>query len=154
MVFSPPAPSLFLPVHGKLFPRPTGWRTIAEILTILPHWLRLTPTHSVLIASSTWCYLASSNCGNAAYSVVYSWAPMLGRLGNNFGYTSLVAFKQTKTGQLICPNSNFKPEMCSCKDVITIMCSTIPVDLSQRHCVTRPQSFSNERLKSHSQTAI
>ena len=46
-----PAPSLFPLVHGKLFPRPTGWRMIAETLTMLPHWLKLTQSHSVSIAS-------------------------------------------------------------------------------------------------------
>ena len=38
--------------RSMLFPHPTGWRTIAETLTTLPHWLELTQTHSVSITSS------------------------------------------------------------------------------------------------------
>ena len=52
VVFSPSAPSLLPSVHGKPFSLPTGWRTIAETPTTLPHWLKLTQTHSVSIASS------------------------------------------------------------------------------------------------------
>ena len=52
VVFSPPAPLLIPSVHGKLFSHLTSWRTIAESLTTLPHWLKLTQTHYVSIASS------------------------------------------------------------------------------------------------------
>ena len=41
---------------GTLFPHPRAWRKIAESLTILPQWLKLTQTHSVSFASFTCSY--------------------------------------------------------------------------------------------------